>query len=289
MNKNIVLRKSIPKTEPRTLQRIRAHYEIEKELASRLRNAGREERKYLYTSLYDELFQRVPDHSLLTNKNDSNLHSKKHVRQLGKINRFLKPHITVLELGSGDCKLAFEVAKRVRKVYAIDVSTIITANLDMPENCELLISDGCSVPVPKESVDLAYSNQLMEHLHPDDAIQQLQNVYNALAPGGIYICITPNRITGPHDISKYFDEIATGFHLKEYTYTELVTMMKIAGFSKVYVLLTRKGFQIPFSSPVFVFQWLEYAPIKPSNALSRLLKQPPLKWLLNNINLIATK
>ncbi len=81
MNKNIVLRKSIPKTEPRTLERIRAHYEIEKELASRLRNAGREERKYLYAALYDELFQRVPDHSLLTNKNDSNVKSKKYVRQ----------------------------------------------------------------------------------------------------------------------------------------------------------------------------------------------------------------
>jgi hypothetical protein len=35
----------------------RAHYEIERELASRLRSAAKEERRTLYSSLYDELFR----------------------------------------------------------------------------------------------------------------------------------------------------------------------------------------------------------------------------------------
>lgn len=61
----------------------------------------------------------------------------------------------------------------------------------------------------------------MEHLHPDDAYEQLQEIYNALIPGGIYICITPNRLSGPHDVSQYFDSIATGFHPKEYTTVEM--------------------------------------------------------------------
>jgi predicted SAM-dependent methyltransferase len=41
--------------------------------------------------------------------------------------------------------------------------------------------------VRAESVDLAYSNQLMEHLHPDDASEQLANVYRALKPGGVTV------------------------------------------------------------------------------------------------------
>ena len=71
----------------------------------------------------------------------------------------------------------------------------------------------------------------MEHLHPDDAVDQLKNIYNALVNGGKYICITPNRLTGPHDISKYFDNVATGFHLKEYTVTELSGLFREVGFS----------------------------------------------------------
>jgi hypothetical protein len=61
----------------------------------------------------------------------------------------------------------------------------------------------------------------------------------------VYICITPNRLNGPHDISRYFDPVATGFHLKEYTVTELSDLFKSVGFSKVQVLLGRRGACVP--------------------------------------------
>ena len=54
-------------------------------------------------------------------------------------------------------------------VYAVEVSEEITGNLAFPRNVRLLLSDGTSIPVPDASVAVAYSNQLMEHLHPDDA------------------------------------------------------------------------------------------------------------------------
>jgi hypothetical protein len=73
----------------------------------------------------------------------------------------------------------------------------------------------------------------MEHLHPEDAREQLRNIYRSLAPGGIYVCITPNRMYGPCDISKYFDEIATGFHLREYTAREMRQLLIGAGFADV--------------------------------------------------------
>ena len=55
-------------TGQRTPEQIREHYEIEKKLASQLRDATREERRSLYSSLYDELFRRVPSHPQLTDK-----------------------------------------------------------------------------------------------------------------------------------------------------------------------------------------------------------------------------
>ena len=75
----------------------------------------------------------------------------------------------------------------------------------------------------------------MEHLHPDDAFEQLENIYRALTPGGVYICVTPNRLSGPHDISSLYDEVATGFHLKEYSISELHSLFRRVGFSRIRV------------------------------------------------------
>ena len=217
----------------RTIEQIKEHYEIEKELANRLRSSSREERRHLYTSVYDELYKKVPHNPKLLRKADSKATAWVVEQRMQLIHKFLRPDFTFLEVGPGDCSLSVEVAKHVRKVYAVDVSNEITKDLKFPQNFELIISDGCSIPVTQNSVNIVYSHQLMEHLHPDDANHQLQNIYNALSPGGIYICITPNRLSGPHDVSKYFDEVATGFHLKEYTVTELYELFRASGFVQI--------------------------------------------------------
>ena len=62
--------------DPRSPDRILDHYHIEKELADRLRNSTRDERKSLYTAVYNELFQRVPDHPQLTRKRDGDASSR---------------------------------------------------------------------------------------------------------------------------------------------------------------------------------------------------------------------
>jgi hypothetical protein len=49
----------------------------------------------------------------------------------------------------------------------------------------------------------------------------------------VYICITPNRVSGPHDVSRGFDKVATGFHLREYTGREIRKMFLSAGFTRV--------------------------------------------------------
>lgn len=236
----------ILKTETRTLEQLHDHYEIEKKLASRLRNASKEGRRYLYSTLYDELYRKVPLHPQLTQKRKLEHGLNEVPGQLKLLKRYLKRESTFLEVGPGDCSLSVEVAKLVRKTYAIDVSYEISKGIAFPENFELIISDGSSIPVPENSIDVAYSDQLMEHLHPDDAVEQLQNIYRALNNTGIYVCITPNRLSGPHDISMYFDEVATGFHLKEYTTEELNVLFRKVGFSKVISYIGGRGIYLRF-------------------------------------------
>jgi SAM-dependent methyltransferase len=245
------MRQKPPKSETRTLEQIREHYEIEKELADRLRHAPKQERRYLYSSLYDELYRRVPLHPQLTRKSSLTGTTYMVRLQMKFLRSFLNKEITFLEVGPGDCALSFEVSKFVKQVYAVDVSDEITKVSTVPENFQLFLSDGCNVPVSPNSVNLAYSYNLMEHLHPDDAFDQLQHIYNSLIPGGTYICITPNRLTGPHDISRYFDELATGFHMKEYTTLELSSLFRKVGFSRVRAYVGAKGSYIGFPvSPI---------------------------------------
>ena len=261
--------------EQRTETQLREHYEVEKKLADRLRNATRDERRFLYTFLYDELYRLIPHHRQLTRKESPEKRQENVQNQMKFLKRFFDENKSFLEVGPGDCALAFHAANIVKKVYAVDVSHKITEASSIPDNFSLIISDGSSIPVPMNSIDIVYSNQLMEHLHPDDARDQLSNIFKALVPGGLYLCITPNRLNGPHDISMYFDSIATGFHLKEYTFTELTTMFKSVGFKKVLIYMNIMGKYIRF-------------PIFPAILCERVLERFPqkLRLILVNMKLI---
>ncbi len=238
---------AVDKDQPttRTPQQLQEHYDIEKELADRLRHSTKEQRRTLYSSVYDEIFRRVPHHPQLIRKQDAQQRAELTDHQLRLLRRFLSPSTVVLEVGAGDCSLSMRLAQIAKHVYAVDVSHEITKDQTMPPNCQLILSDGSNIPVPPGSVDVAFSNQLMEHLHPDDARDQLRDIYKALAPGGTYVCITPNRLSGPHDISKFFDPVATGFHLKEYTTRELAHLFRQIGFSKIWTTPCIRSHHVP--------------------------------------------
>jgi SAM-dependent methyltransferase len=276
-----------PKSESRSPDLIREHYLIEKGLAERLRQASREERRHLYTALYDELYMRVPAHPQLTRKADPAAQARAVRGRMTVLGKFLQEDSTFLEVGPGDCALALEVARRVRQVYAVDVSEEIGRGLRLPANFERVISDGCSIPVPEGSIHVAYSDQLIEHLHPEDALEQLRNIHRALRAGGVYLCITPNSLSGPHDISGYFDEVATGFHLREYTVTELASIFRATGFRKVRVLVGARGRQL--AVPVGFVRWTERAlRLLPHRLRKRASSELPLRLILG-ISLVATK
>ena len=272
----------------RTAEQIREHYEVEKELAARLRAGDAGERTRLYAKLYDEMYRRVPHHPMLTRK-VSPAERRIAVReQMSFLTHFIGKGTTYLEVGAGDCALTFAVAKQVRKAIGVEVSAEITASDWRPGNFELLLSDGTSIPVPAGSVDVAYSNQLMEHLHPEDAREQLVNLNRALRLGGVYLCVTPNRLTGPHDISRGFDVVATGFHLHEYTNAELFALFRSCGFEPLMIYNSIRGytFRIPNQPLLATERWLLHQSPERARAL---LRRPLLRKLIDNCRLAAVK
>jgi SAM-dependent methyltransferase len=242
------LRIAIASCERRTEAQLREHYLIEHELAERLRSAGREERRTLYATVYDELYRRVPHHPM--NRPSQHGRALGVERDIALLRRFLRPSSVFMEIGAGDCALSSRIAPSVRRAIAIDVSEEIMRLAPPGANVERVLSDGTSIPVPAGSVDVAFSDQLMEHLHPDDAAEQLCNIHRSLAPGGVYFCITPNRLYGPCDISAYFDDFASGFHLREYTAEEVARLFRSVGFSRVRFYAGGRGRFVPAPAPL---------------------------------------
>jgi SAM-dependent methyltransferase len=221
---------------------LREQYEIERELAGRLLKAPRDQRRAgLYNAVYDELFARAPRHLRVNQTLVVEKDEQVTAAQVRLVRHFLGPDSVFLEIGPGDYRVVRAVAPLVSKVYAVDVSHERAAKAELPDNTSVSISDGVSVEVPPGAIDLAYSNQVMEHLHPEDAYDQLREIYAALKPGGRYLCITPNPLSGPHDVSRHFGSVASALHLKEYLLRELVDAMKASGFLRVQVVLSHRG------------------------------------------------
>lgn len=281
------MRSRVLKTDGRTIEQIREHYDIEKSLADRLRNASATERATMYNEVYDELFSRVTHHPLVTGQVSGEGRKRRVRNTLRFLENFLSPESTFLEIGPGDCALAFAVAEKVQQVYAVDVSEEIMNQQGCPENCALVVSDGSEIPVKKSSVDVVYSKDLFEHLHPEDAELHLRNVSDVLKPGGIYICRTPNALSGPHDVSQFFDDtVATGLHLKEYTTTELAGLCRQNGFTRAYPYLWTNRRYIPV--PLWVVSLAEgTVGMLPHRICRQIAGRLPMKRFLGRV--IAVK
>jgi SAM-dependent methyltransferase len=266
----------------RTPGQLREHYEIERELAERLRSVPETVRRALYPLVYDELYRRVPHHPMVRARLDPETLAASE-RNLRRQFRFLEPFLTprtvFMEIGAGDCALSMQVAGYVERVYAIGASEAIVRGMRPPSNLRFVLSDGISLPVPEASVHFAFSDQQMEHLHPDDARQQLRNIYRRLAPGARYLCTTPNRHYGPCDISGYFDEVATGLHLREYSADELRGLLHDCGFSAVHFYAGARG--IHTRVPYAMVRALEGAlAALPHPARRRLARAAPMRAAL---------
>jgi SAM-dependent methyltransferase len=222
--------------DDRTIEQIREHYELEKQLANQLRNSNREERLLLYANVYDELYSRLPHHPRHRRSESPEQRTARIGIQLSVLRSFLKKEYVVVELGPGSCNTLRTVAGLVSRAVGVDVSVATTNREQFPSNLELMQFDGVHIPLPSESADLVYSMAVMEHLHPEDALEQLENVVRVLKPGGRYVFCTTHRFRGPDDISRHFDKVATGFHLHEYTFRELGMLLRKSGFQKVYGL-----------------------------------------------------
>lgn len=234
--------------DERLVERIRVHYQLERQLAARLLQSSKHERARVYSAVYAELFSALADHPQRTT--DRTSHGEQIRVELAILRSFLTPQTKFLELGCGDAQLSYAAAGMVKSATGLDVTDELIDRAQAPANFRFVRTIGTNIDLASDAVDVAYSNQLMEHLHPEDAQDQLSEIVRVLRSGGLYWCRTPNRVTGPHDVSRYFDYSATGFHLREYDFRSILRLFRQTGFRSVQFYMTVRGVKTRLPYPL---------------------------------------
>ncbi len=225
------------------------HFRVERALAKQLKNADRAERARLYGVLYDELFARVPDHPRLARRADVVRTAEMNRIKRRMVEPFLTPSSTVAEFGCGDGLFAYSLCPDVACVYGIDICDQRDPRAPQPANFEMIVYDGYDPPLADGSVDVAFSDQLIEHLHPEDVRLHFETIRRLLRPGGVYVLRTPHALCGPHDVSRYFCDQPEGFHLKEWTYGELMRLLMHLGYGRMrgYRFVKGRPLEVPLA------------------------------------------
>lgn len=254
---NLKLKRPLP--PGRSLKQVENHYKAEKSLAAELKQADREKRKEIYPVMYDKLFQQVPDHPRLQRRKSKRLTLESNRSKFNLVKKFVDKNTVFVEIAAGDCKFAKEMAKHVNYVYGVDISDQTGEDEKFPDNFKLITYDGYNLAMEDESVDVVFSDQLIEHLHSEDTKYHFQLVNRILKQNGLYVFRTPHEFSGPHDVSKYFSDKAEGFHLKEWTYGELVSLLKEINYAKFWCLTGIKSirFKVPVLYLIFFENFLD--------------------------------
>lgn len=273
------------RNETRSAERLAAHFDVESCLARQLAASRKQDRSTLYSDVYRQLFASVEDHP--QHRGSTSVRQDRLRMQLGFLRRMLRPADTYVEIGCGDAALTKAVAPFVAHSVGVDVTPELIGMDGVLPSFRYLNTDGTTLDLRDGSVDLVYSNQLMEHLHVEDAAEQLQEVFRVLKPGGRYVCSTPNRLTGQHDISCYFRYEPAGFHMREYDHRSLARLFREVGFTGVVGSVTAKGMTVslPLAIIAPVEAMFERLPVRLRARIALL----PIVFNTAGVTLIGTK
>jgi 2-polyprenyl-3-methyl-5-hydroxy-6-metoxy-1,4-benzoquinol methylase len=153
------------------------------------------------------------------------------------------PPLTVADLGSGEGLLSELLARRCKKVIAVDNSERMVefgarkAKKNGLKNLEFKLGDLESPPIAPESVDLVVLSQALHHAaSPPEAIQAAHRI---LVPGGqvMILDLVRHKFDRAHDL---YGDRWLGFHE-----SELQQWLEAAGFKRIEISVVAREEQPP--------------------------------------------
>ncbi len=212
------------------IDRVLGHWNLERELTGRILASDPEDRWRVTEDSYTELYEHLAWHRDLPRDPEKPRNFDDWFAIIGD-----EP-LDIYEIGSGEGELIQALADRGHRCRGTEITSERGSNHDHDNKVSWGSSDGVHLDRFEEvgAYDLVLSNQVIEHLHPDDLDAHLRSARSLLRPGGRYILSVPHRLTGPHDVSEVFGRLtAEAMHLREYSWAELSKAMVEAGFARV--------------------------------------------------------
>ena len=211
------------------------HWDLEKRLRHELLNSTSENRWDVFEASYTRLYAELEWLNRLCGQACAgDIHANEYRNWLGILGA---PPLKIYEVGSGKGELVNYLADQGFDCKGTEITKERGSKWTVPNpNLTWGTSDGIHLDQfePLEHYDAVISNHVIEHFHPDDVLEHFKNVRSILVPGGRYIFATPCALVGPSDVSVVFEhDRPMGMHLKEYSYGELSSLLKDAGFSTV--------------------------------------------------------
>lgn len=137
--------------------------------------------------------------------------------------------------GKGEFLLACARMAQPKKLVGIDV---FAKNIYIPDKKLRFVQSDIVDFDLGEDFDVVMSDNVFEHIAPQDASTFLCSLGRAIRAGGTLIILTPNRFFGPWDVTRILDDSyagrtpAQGTHLNETTYSELMELLYQHGFRR---------------------------------------------------------
>jgi SAM-dependent methyltransferase len=249
----------------------RLQFEKERELAQMIRSAAPGDRPRAYHEAYKQLYQLFPD--IATNEAEE---SNRVFTTMSFLEGFVGSAEVACEVGAGRCLLARALAKRFTRVIALDVAPLTDA-VNWPSNLQHVVFDGMRIDAAASSADLVVSDNVLEHVHPDDALPELREMLRVLKPRGYIAILTPNKVNGPHDVSADFSREPEGLHLKEYSSLGMKKLLREAGCVSVRAYIGFNGRYVSMLPEVGAL--IEFVACSLPRRFLRLRK---IRWILPN-------
>jgi SAM-dependent methyltransferase len=110
-------------------------------------------------------------------------------------NRFIKPDMTVLEVGPGGGKWSVRIAPKVKRLIVLDVAeemlrrTKLRCEAQGISNIDFVLANGRDFQsIPDESIDFFFSYDVFVHIALEDTWPYTQEIARILKPGGQGAC-----------------------------------------------------------------------------------------------------
>ncbi len=142
---------------------------------------------------------------------------------------------SILDVGCGSGDFLAACARKIPHKHLCGVDVFVKDATFKKYDLSFHRGDVVNFELEKQ-FDVAITDNVYEHIAPQDVDDHLSSIWKALKPGGKLIVMTPHRYFGPWDVTRILDNSYTGWtpargtHINETTYSELASKLRLNGF-----------------------------------------------------------